>query len=158
MKSLISPLVLLIVITSCNFSKGTEKKFDTGFSISYNGFRVGAFGLVMNDAEIKTNKVEMGQVVNIEVDGIEGYQEKEGRVFPGLDLRVTDKDGNVVLDGADILKKDNGYAPSEATVLSGTITVGEPMKSGQTYHAKMRIWDKLKEESEIIVEGDLVVK
>jgi len=158
MKNMIYSLGLCIIVTACNFSKGTEKKLDTGFSISYNGFRIGAFGLVANDKEIHSNEVELGQVVNIEVDGIEGYQEKEGRVFPGLDLRVTDKDGNVVLDGADILKKDDGYAPEEAKVLSGTITVGDPMKSGQTYRAKMRIWDKLKEESEIVVEGDLVVK
>jgi hypothetical protein len=63
-----------------------------------------------------------------------------------------------VLNGNDILANDNGFSPKDASVLEGTITVGNPMKSGETYHAKMRIWDKLKPENEITVDVDIVVK
>lgn len=158
MKSIISLITICLFATACNFSAGTKKDLATGFSIKYNGFSVGEFGLVTNGKETKSNQVEMGQVIDIEVDNIQNYVEKDGRVFPGLDLRVVDKDGNVVLDGADILADANGFDPKNAAVLSGTITVGAPMKSGQTYHATMKIWDKQNPESEIFVEGDLVVK
>lgn len=158
MKSIISLTAICLFVTACNFSVGTKKDLATGFSIKYNGFSIGEFGLVSNGKETKSSQVDIGQVIAIEVDDIQNYVLKDGRAFPGLDLRVVDKDGNVVLDGADILANAEGYEPAKAAVLRGTITVGEPMKSGQTYHATMKIWDKQKPESEIFVEGDLVVK
>ena len=47
---------------------------------------------------------------------------------------------------------------TDAAIIRGTVTVGEPMKAGETYHVKMRVWDKNKPENELTAEVDLVVK
>lgn len=73
-------------------------------------------------------------------------------------LTVTDKDGKPVLDEQDLLVKQDGFPVTDASVLKGTVTVGNPMRSGETYHVKMRIWDKNKFENEITAEVDIDVQ
>lgn len=157
MKKIFAFLAIAFITFAC--SVGTRKDLVTGMSISYNGFQIGETQLVNGEDQITTsNQVSMNEKVALVVNDIQNYQQKEGRVYPVLDLRVTDKDGNVALEGKDILASEEGYLPEDASVLRGTITVGNPMKSGETYHAKMTITDKLKPESVITVEIDLVVK
>jgi hypothetical protein len=157
MKSMFAFVLVAIVAIGC--STGTRKDLVSGMSISYNGFSVGEAQLVNGQDQVTTsNEVSMNEQIAIVVNDIENYEEKEGRVFPVLDLIVTDKDGNVALEGNDILANEEGYLPADGAVLRGTITVGNPMKSGETYHAKMTITDKLKTSNVITVEVDLVVK
>jgi hypothetical protein len=157
MKKLIAFVAVASVVFAC--SVGTNKDLMTGMTLNYNGFGVGKASLVNGQNQVTTsNVVSMQETVAIVVEDIENYELKEGRAFPKLDLFVTDKDGAYVLEGEDILASDEGYSPEDASVLRGTITVGDPMSSGQTYHAKMIVSDKLKPESKITVEVDLVVK
>ena len=46
---------------------------------------------------------------------------------------------------------------TDASALSGTVTIADPMKSGETYHLKMRVWDKNKAENELTAEVDIAV-
>lgn len=157
MKNIIAMIALCVVAAACNV--GVNKDFTTGLTIKNNGFSVGEAMLVNDQSQkLSNNEVEMNSTIAIAVTEIGNYELKDGRAFPGLDLNVVDKDGTVVLNGNDILANDNGFSPEDASVLEGTITVGNPMKSGETYHAKMRIWDKIKPENEITVDVDIVVK
>jgi len=159
MKNIIVCVTLCCVAAGCNFSAGAKKDLMTGLSVTNNGFSIGETMLVdAQNQKTTSNEVELNKTIAIVVEDIENYELKNGRAFPGLDLIVTDKDGGVVLDGKDIIATEEGYTPEDASVLRGTITVGNPMKSGETYHAKMRIYDKLKPESEINVDVDIVVK
>ena len=154
------PLIFLVALAiSCDFSKGVKKDLATGLSVSYNGFRIDEIYLVGPDNKaVSTNEVPMNSQVSIVVQGIENYELKDGKAFPGLMLTVTDSQGTAVIDEMDLLAGGNGYPPSDAAILRGTVTVGTPMKSGETYHVRMRIWDKNKKESEINAEVDIVVK
>ena len=51
-----------------------------------------------------------------------------------------------------------GFSPADASVLRGTVTVGNPMRSGETYHVRMRVWDKNKFDNEITAEVDIAVQ
>jgi hypothetical protein len=73
-------------------------------------------------------------------------------------LKVTGKDGSTVLDEADLFADGDGYSADDASILRGTVTVADPMKSGETYLIQMRVWDKNKPESELTAEVDIVVK
>ena len=86
------------------------------------------------------------------------YELKDGKAFPGLMLSLTDKAGNAILDEADLFANGEGYSATDASILRGSLTVGEPMKSGETYHLKTRIWDKTKPGNELTAEVDIVVK
>jgi hypothetical protein len=72
-------------------------------------------------------------------------------------LTVTDKEGTAVIDEQDLFANSDGYPPADAAILRGTVTVGNPMRSGETYHVKMRIWDKNKFENEVTAEVDIDV-
>jgi predicted small secreted protein len=63
-----------------------------------------------------------------------------------------------VINETDLFAGGEGYPATDAAILRGTVTVGDPMVAGETYHVKMRIWDKNKPENELTAEVDLVVK
>jgi hypothetical protein len=151
-------LVAGALAASCEFSAGRKKDFNTGLTISNDGFKIGESYLVGADNTRKgDNVVPVNSTVAIVVEGIENYVLKDGKAFPGLMLQVTDKDGRAVLDEQHLLADNNGSPPSDAAVLRGTVTVGSPMRSGETYHVKMRIWDKNKFENEVVAEVDIEV-
>jgi len=72
-------------------------------------------------------------------------------------LLVTDTNGADIMSEADLLASyTEGVTASEASVLRGSVTVGEPMKSGETYHCKIRVFDK-NSDAEITSELDFKV-
>ena len=158
MKKITLFVAICFAFTACNFSAGSKKDLVSGLSVSYNGFTIGEAGLINDRGERTTiNQVAVGKTIAIVVDDVSNYELKDGRAFPGLDLQLTDKDDVVVLEGKDILKDDAGYAPADASTIKGTITAGNPLKAGQTYHAKMHVYDKLKPKSEIDVKVDIII-
>lgn len=149
--------VSIIMLASC--STGAKKDFSSGLSISYDGFSVGEAYLVGPDNKaISSNVVAMNSEVAIVVQGIENYALKDGKAFPGLALSVTDPKGKAVIDELDLFANSEGYSPADAAILRGTVTVGSPMKAGETYHVKMRIWDKNKAENTIDASLDIAVQ
>jgi hypothetical protein len=161
MKTLITLSLALgaLVWCSCEFSAGKKKDSTTGLSVSHDGFTIGEAYLVGPDDTRKgDNKVPMNSTVAIVIEGIQNYEIKDGKAFPGLMLTVSDDKGNAVLDEQDLLANYHGFAATDAAILRGTVTVGKPMQSGETYHVKMRVWDKNKFDNEIIAEVNIDVQ
>ncbi len=147
------------MLWACNFSAGTKKDFGTGLSFNYNGFSVDEVLLVGPDnIAMSSNEVQLSTQVAIVVQGLANYELKDDKAFPGLMLSVTDKQGSAIINEADLFAESAGYPAADAAILRGTVTVGDPMKAGETYHVKMRIWDKNKPENELTAEVDVVVK
>ncbi|GAA3983055.1 hypothetical protein [Mucilaginibacter dorajii] len=157
---LLAPVILSsVMLTSCNFSKGTKRDLLTGLSFSYNGFIVQDVLLIdPANKRMTDNKVQINTRIAIVALGLNNYGLKDGKVFPGMMLLVTDKKGTVILKADDLFAGDQGHPPAEATELRGDITVAKPMVAGQTYHVKARIWDKVKADNEVNIETDLVVQ
>lgn len=145
---------------ACNFSAGTNKDFATGLSYSYNGFHVERVVLAGPDNTIMSNnEVDLNTQMALVVEGLGNYTLKDDKAFPGMSITVTDKTGVAVISEADLFSESkDGYPAADASILRGTITIGNPMISGETYHAKVRIWDKVKPENELTAEVDLKVK
>ena len=161
MKKIIVSLLLanLLISGACNFSKGAQKDLRTGLSFSYNGFIVQDVLLIdPANKRMTDNRVQLNTRIAIAAIGINNYGLKDGKVFPGMMLLVTDKKGTPVLNAADLFAGDQGYPPANATELRGDITIARPMVAGETYHVKMRVWDKVKADNEINIEADLVVQ
>jgi len=145
---------------ACSFSAGTNKDFATGLSYSYSGFRVKHVVLVGPDNTVLgSNEVVLNSKIAIVVEDLVNYELRGEKAFPGMAMTVTDKSGVAVISEADLFAEGKeGYSAADASVLRGTITIGNPMVSGETYHAKIRIWDKVKPENELTAEVDLKVK
>lgn len=159
-KQYIITLILgCVIFAGCNFSKGAKKDLLTGLSYNYNGFRVQDV-LLVNAANQKMNdnKVPLNSQIAIVATGVSGYGLKDEKAFPGMMLLVTDKKGTPIINAADLFNESQGYPAASATELRGDITVAQPMVSGETYHVKLRIWDKVKKENELNAELDIVVQ
>lgn len=160
MKKILLPSIFAAsLLSACNFSAGTKKDLATGLSYSYNGFAVSEVYFV--DAENipkGTNEVDLNSNVALVVQGIENYTLVDEKAYPGMSLFVADKEGNNVIGETDLFESNIGYSAADASVLRGTITIGEPMVSGETYHVNLKVWDKHNPENTISVEIDLVVK
>ncbi|MDB5150275.1 MAG: hypothetical protein JWQ57_4295 [Mucilaginibacter sp.] len=151
-------IICCIILPGCNFSRGVKTDLITGLKLSYKGFSVRDAILVDTGGnKLNSNKVQLNTKIAIAVIGVENYGLKDGKTYPGLSLLVTDKNGKSMLNAADFFESSEGYPPAQASELRGTITVGRPMISGQTYHVKVRIWDKVTPTNEINAEVDLVV-
>jgi hypothetical protein len=159
MKKLVTFAVSIILATSCNFSAGVNKDFGTGLSYEYNGFKVEAVAFVNSSNErAQNNEVSLNTQVAIVAEGLANYELKDGKAYPGLSLSVKDKSGNAVIEEADLFSGSEGFSADQASIIRGSITVGEPMESGSTYDVLMRIWDKNKPENQVMVTMELVVK
>lgn len=153
------PFTALLVFSSCHFSVGVKKEFATGLTYKYNGLEVKNVLLVGPDKNpMSDNKVQLNTQIGIVAVGVTHFTLKEGKAIPGMTLSVTDKNGLAVLQQDDLLPGMEGYPPEAASQLLGSITVGKPMMSGETYHVKLHIWDKVKPASELNVELDIVVQ
>lgn len=150
---------LAFALTACSFSAGTKKDFGSGLSFTYNGFGVDEVLLVGPDNTAKNdNEVELNTEVALVAQGLVNYVLKDDKAYPGLMLVVTDTQGTAIINEADLFEGTEGYPATDAAIIRGTVTVGNPMKAGETYHVKMRVWDKNKPENELTAEVDLVVK
>lgn len=161
-KTLSIPLIVIlscVLFPGCNYSKGTKKDFRTGLSFSYNGFIVQDVLLIdPANKRMTDNKVQINTRIAIVALGVNNYQLKDNKVFPGMMLLVTDKKGTPVLKADDLFAGDQGHPPANATELRGDITIATPMIAGETYHVKMHVWDKVKADNEIDIEADLAVQ
>jgi hypothetical protein len=148
-------LLLNLILWSCN---PRTKDSETGLAVRTQGFTVRESYLAGPDkTPMHGNQVALNTKIEIVLEGVENYSLKNGKAFPGLMLTVTDKQGYAVIEEADLFPLETGYDPTEASTVRGLIRIGAPMKSMETYHVKMRLWDKVKPENEVIAEADLEV-
>ncbi|HRG78041.1 MAG TPA: hypothetical protein PL167_00455 [Cyclobacteriaceae bacterium] len=144
---------------SFSASAGVKLDANTGTKTSYSGFSVDEIYVVdAEDKQLANNEIPLDTKFSIVYQGIENYTAKDGKVFPGLSLQVTDASGADVLNEADLLASyTEGVSPEDGAIMRGSVTVGEPMKSGETYHCKIRVFDK-NSDAEIVSELDFKVK
>src|ERR1035437_2610505 len=90
--------LFLVMASSCNFSKGVKKDLATGLSASYNGFSMDDIYLSSKDNNrLNNNTVTLGSPISIIVKGVDNFEEKDGKVFPGCMILLTDKSGKEIL-------------------------------------------------------------
>lgn len=148
------------LLFSCNYSKGVKKDLSTGLSASYNGF--GIDDIYLTDAagnRLSNNKIAMGSKIAIFATGVDHFSVKEGKVFPGCRIILTDKNKKEILNLPDAFSDMvNGTAEAEAKTLKASLSTGNPMEVGETYHLSVRFFDKNKAENEIVADVDILMK
>ena len=152
--------IVCISICSCNFSKGVKKDLSTGLSISYNGFAVEDAYLADGDGRrISNNNITMGSKVSVMASGVDYFEEKNGKVFPGCSILLTDKNKKEILNLADAFSgMTDGTTAAEARLLRASLNTGDPMIVGETYHLHIRFFDKNNKNNEIVGDVDLLMK
>jgi hypothetical protein len=150
----------LLTLFSCSYSKGVKKDLSTGLSASYNGF--GIDDIYLTDVEgnrLGSNKITMGSKIAIFATGVDHFSVKEGKVFPGCRIILTDKNKKEILNLPDAFSDMvTGTPEAEAKTLKASLNTGNPMEVGETYHLSVRFFDKNKAENEIVADVDILMK
>lgn len=164
---ILATVCLAMLASSCtNSSNSKEQSVSIGFAkgakISSSGLQTINNGLTVKDSyfiadgvKTESTEVQIGQKVAIVFNGIEGFKEKNGKVFPMLSILVLDAKNQVVLTYDDLLKSETGYDVKDATMLTGSLTIGDPLKQGETYTLTVTIGDK---ENDSGIVGNITLK
>lgn len=152
--------VFCIITFSCQYSKGVKKDLASGLSTSYNGLTIDDIYLANeNGNRLSDHKITMGSKLAVVATGVDYFTEKDGKVFPGCTILLTDKTGEEILNLPDAFADMvNGTTVSEAKILQASLNTGDPMIVGETYHLYVRFYDKNKKENEIMANVDLLMK
>lgn len=137
-------LFLSVLIYACNGQSpiGVSKDLNTGLTTKYNGIKPGKTFLVMNEEVLNHNDIPIGESFQLINDQVEGLVEKDGKVSIGCALKITDKEGTVLLDNADLFKGKDLFEKKDARMLRCTINTGEPMEWEELYDVSVTFWDK----------------
>ncbi|HTH30379.1 MAG TPA: hypothetical protein VL946_03465 [Lacibacter sp.] len=159
-------ILSIFLLTACGegfnagFSKGVKADTNTGLTASYNGFMFNDIYLAdEKENKLPDNKIILGSKLAIVATGVDNFVEKNGKVFPGCTILLTDSKGQVILKIDDAFSDmTEGSLAKETKVLKASLNTGAPMVVGETYNLLVRFYDKNKHENEIISKVDLLVK
>ena len=153
-------LLFSVIFSSCTFSKGVKKDLATGLSTSYNGLTIDDIYLADTDGKhFGDNKITMGSKLAVVATGVDYFAEKEGKVFPGCSILLTDKAGKEILSLPDAFADlDGGVSPEQAETLQASLNTGDPMLVGETYKLHVLFFDKKDKSKKIESNVDLLMK
>ncbi len=149
MKKYVALFLLLfgLSLSGCQFdwSQGIKKDYSTGITVSNEGLSYDEDYLSVDGERLNNNGVKLGDKVYMVFSGVDGFAEKDGKVFPGAAMQVTDREGKTVLEETDMFAAydQTGVDVTDAGDLSVSLLVGDPMISGESYDWKVKFWDKL---------------
>jgi len=157
MRKFIAFILLTSILVSCNFSKGVKTELTTGLTYSYNGFRLKEVKVFDNYSQpVKGKSYPKGTVLNIKLYGVENYVEENGMIYPGCSVKLTDNNGNEVLESDDIFK-DYVTSKDKFAVPIITLTLFDPVIAGEKYTVNIHFYDKKKPENKIDIKQEFEV-
>ena len=136
--------------------KGNDKINAEPLNVSYNEIYVYSEG---KDKVINDGKISFDDNIYIMVEGLKGFKEENGMVFPGLSIMGTDSSGNKTLNNEDLFSE---YSTAGIAVTDFTTRVSAHFKlTGSEFnnplHVELVVWDK-KSSAKLKVVTDLTVE
>lgn len=108
---------------------------------------------------ITDNKMKFNENTYVIFEGLSGFKEDNGTVFPGLSLKATDNEGSMIIGYSDLFADytRSGLPVSDVNrrISSNFILSGSEFKN--PLHCEVMIWDK-KSDARIKATADLVVE
>jgi hypothetical protein len=111
-------------------------------------------GRVIND-----NKVKVNEDVYLLFEGLSGFTETGGKVFPGISMKASGADGEVLMDHEDLFS-DYSATGIDLPVFEKQVMTNFNFKTDEIKNPvsiKVTIWDK-KGDAKVIVSTELVVE
>jgi hypothetical protein len=136
--------------------KKSDKIAVESSKVAYNEIYIYSQG---NDKVIVDNKIKYNDNVYIIIEGLKGFTESNGMVFPGLSIKASDSAGNVVLESDDLFTdySASGIAPADlAERVSAHFNI-PGTQFNNPLHCELTVWDK-KSDARVKVMSDMVVE
>ncbi|MGR3810686.1 hypothetical protein [Jiulongibacter sp. NS-SX5] len=135
-------LLTVFFIYACKSNFEDEK---IGLYIDYKGLTSESIQVFQNQIPLNNKRHALGDQITINIKGIDDFKKLEsGFVNPGAEYAISDSSGNLLTFIPDLFKKygETGVPAKDAEDLKLNLTLGQPMKPGNTYYYLFRIWDK----------------
>ncbi len=148
-------ILFVFVIISCN---KTNKELIINHS--EKGLKFNKVLLIQWKDTLNDNFVTLDSVVEMQFIGVKGFKLKDGKIFVGASMFVSDTLGTVLFRNDDIfIDYDTiGFEPKLVEERIGIfLETGEPMIKGKKYLWNTKIWDK-NSNSELTAEVDIKIK
>ena len=129
----------------------TELKFkivetvdQVGITLNPKGLKVRSVFMTNQDGALQSNQVSYSEKIKLNFYDLKGFSRNEGKVFVGGSMVIKDSQGNIVLEYTDLFADydQTGVDPAATEKLHLSLVVGDPLRRGETYWWKARIWDK----------------
>ncbi|PUZ19959.1 hypothetical protein GA0116948_11926 [Chitinophaga costaii] len=136
---------LLCLLSACHFSAGARKDEKTGLTLMSHGLSCQNFLLERNGLPLTDKDIRYGERITLLLENLSGFTEKDGLVYPGMQLDVKDDKGVVVSSFTDMLAdvSKSGVSPEQARGLRAAYQSGPPeVVPGRSYTLSVHIWDK----------------
>jgi hypothetical protein len=135
-------IITAFLLSSC--SVGVNKDLLSGLKVSNSDLSYNESAVLLNNVKVTSPEFKIGDIIFIEVKGVEGYTEKNGLVNIGASVEVSDPSGKKIMDYPDLFEQytENGISKVDAGVISLHIPVDSTMVVGTKYLWKSKIWDK----------------
>jgi len=138
----IIPLLLLLIILSCKFSKSTGKDFQSGLTIKGDGLTCEEVFLSDGTVRITRNSFTYGETFYLNFDDITGFVKEGENVYPGMQLFVISQSDDTVMSENDMYIDYTEGINISPLALNANITVADPIHSGNSFTLQVHIWDK----------------
>ena len=98
---------------------------------------------ILSNGSLKSTDVAIGQKLTLYCEKIDGLAiQPDSTVSIGASMVVVDKAGNKALEYVDVFQQNPVMPFAKSQSITLYLIVGDPMKAGETYLWKMRLWDK----------------
>jgi hypothetical protein len=111
------------------------------------------------DKVITDNKIKFNDNIYIIIEGLKGFRETGGMVFPGLKFKAADSEGNILI-GNDDLFTDYDTSGVASADLAQRVSAHFRIPGTQfnnPLHCELTVWDK-KSDARVIVLADMVAE
>ncbi|MDN5217174.1 hypothetical protein QQ020_34195 [Fulvivirgaceae bacterium BMA12] len=124
--------------------KVSETEDKVGITVMPKGLKVGSIFMTNQEGALQSNQVNYLEKIKLNFFNLKGLSRKEGKVFIGGSMVISDSQGNVMLEYTDLFSDydQTGVDPDATEKVHFSLVIGDPLRRGETYTWKARIWDK----------------
>lgn len=130
---------VLLVLSACTSSK--HAPYPSDFSVQKKGLECGRIFITSSGTEISRRAFFYGEKINVHFEGLIGLKGKGNLFHPGMEVSVTNEQGEKVLYNKDLYANNNSIRLRELD-LTAFFSVGKPIVEDGKYKVKIHIWDK----------------
>jgi len=148
MKKIVYSVFASILFISCevkvNVPAGDGGKIRNGIQVKENGLKVEQAFLLFEDGKLvpPDNKIDVGQWVGLRLI-LDGWHQKEGKVFVDAEEQITTSDGRQLLDQKNLFKDyADGLSREDAKALTLSARITAVDKLYDYFTVTFRAWDK----------------
>jgi len=135
-------VLVLITLISCDFRKSVNIDVLTGLNTLGDGLSCDDVYISDGENKLSRNTFTYGEKFYLNFDNIEGFNRIANSAFPGMQLYVTDQEGDTVLKNSDLYAEYTDGIDIDPLLLQTNLTVADPIHSINEYTLQINIWDK----------------